>query len=271
MGAGIAAGPHCPFAVGYQAWEARQSARAVSKPGLSRGLGQGSWSPSAAEATSGFPGGSPSGPKPWRFAAWRIESSRFRSRRPHTAAEALVRLGWILGRSLGSAGQSMDRSPGSCRVTSRWPKPRFPSEPVLDARASGVRTLRVRRPKALVPVGASRSLPPLLPLKGKPEASAWRRLRQPPCLCDVTSCLVGQEARSLGLWPGRLSNRCRPIVSATTRSCHENRVAPNGIRLWKTRITGISAHALARLLTRPRGGQTALSLKPPLAAREMPA
>ena len=41
-------------------------------------------------------------------------------------------------------------------------------------------------------------------------------------------CLVGQEALFAGAVAGKAFDRCRSIVSATSESCHENRVAPSG-------------------------------------------
>ena len=135
MGAGIAAGPHCPFASGSA--EAGLSQWAVSR----RGNQDRSWprflrSPSEAEASSGFPEGSPSGPKPWRFAARRIRNLRSSSRpwrfqvpkhpnpRPAgSSAEALV-----------PPDMAMSRSPGSMPVRSSRAEARScptPPEPKL--------------------------------------------------------------------------------------------------------------------------------------------
>jgi hypothetical protein len=116
----------------------------------------------------------------------------------------------------GSAWQTMSRSSGSCRVRSSRAEARScptPPEPKLllsrwqranrssafcrtsPGPKSGVLPAGSKRSEnpwprmvphvpegRLDPVGASRSLPLSHPLKGKPAASAWRRLRQPPCL-----------------------------------------------------------------------------------------
>jgi hypothetical protein len=113
--------------------------------------------------------------------------------------------GGILGRSLGFRLTVMDRSPGSAGFAAPGPKP-GPARQIRSrssfSAGGGARTEvplsaglvlnpKVRcpawwfpaRPKAAwKPMGALRSLPLSHPLKGKPAASAWRRLRQPPCL-----------------------------------------------------------------------------------------
>ena len=97
MGAGVAAGPHCPFA-SNPAWEARRSAlggfeKSAPEPGARL-----PFPPESLHGRSRFqvsPLAPRPGPKPWRFAAWRFgtcvplptfavpesRSPRFRSRR----------------------------------------------------------------------------------------------------------------------------------------------------------------------------------------------
>lgn len=58
------------------------------------------------------------------------------------------------------------------------------------------------RPGAGKPMGALRNLPLSHPLKGKPAASAWRRLRQPPGPFAGETPPGGTAPASLGLWPG---------------------------------------------------------------------
>jgi hypothetical protein len=113
--------------------------------------------------------------------------------------------GGILGRSLGFRLTAMDRSPGSAGFRSsraearscpanpepklllrRWRRldrsPAFrragpePEGPVSCLLVSHVPEGRLETD------GRFRSRPLSHPLKGKPAASAWRRLRQPPCL-----------------------------------------------------------------------------------------
>lgn len=97
---------------------------------------------------------------------------------------------------------------------------------------------RTRRSETL---GASRSLPLSLPLKDKPAASAWRRLRQPPG--PSLNCLIAwwdKRRLSLRLWLGRLSTVAGRSSRPRPGSCHGFRFAPRALWLWITRITGIS-------------------------------
>jgi hypothetical protein len=207
MGAGIAAGPHCPGAGslpgrrGVQRWAV--SSRRRRNRGFPRRFLRG---PLAGRSRlRGFPAGSPTGPKPWRFAARR---PGFASR-PHlfgipaeagvpektgASAEASVPPGGPSAEALGPAGFAAPgpkpgpaRSFGAEAPPSRWrranrssafrragPQARRPSVPPAGFQPA-------RRPAGRH-VGASRSMPLSHPLKGKPAASAWRRLRQPPCL-----------------------------------------------------------------------------------------
>ena len=207
MGAGVAAGPHCPVA-SNPAWEARRSAlggfeRSAPEPGAR--------SPLPPESVRGrsrfrFPRGLPDRAEALAvrrladlelafllpaFAVPEGRSLRFRSRqdpRPKPRFRLAVHgpKSWVLpgsqlpGRSpvlpdrsepklFSAGGGALTEVPLSAGLVLD-PKVRCPACPVP----------RARRP--LVPVGALRSLPLSHPLKGKPASSAWRRLRQPPCL-----------------------------------------------------------------------------------------
>ena len=114
MGADVAASPHCPVAVGYQAWEARQSAgrfRGGRRAGGSDHFPRG---PSGARAPFGFPRG-----LPVRAEALAVRLGRSGTGVPapairDTEAEARGRLRQdSLGRSLSPAWRSMDLRPGS--------------------------------------------------------------------------------------------------------------------------------------------------------------
>lgn len=236
MGAGVAASPHCPFA-STLAWEARASCQGRFREtiGQNRGFRHRSLrGPSEACAPSGFPAGSPSGPKPWRFAARQIRNSRPCSRsRPIPKAEASVSSGGgILGRSLGSAWQihgpkswvsAGSQLPGRSPVLPDcdWPG----QSPPVAARRSKPRFCRtvhelspvaasVSEPKLGNLVGASRNLPLSHPLKGKPAASAWRRLRQPPCL-RFRPRVWWDKGLVAPAVAGKAFLRCRKIVLAT--------------------------------------------------------
>lgn len=256
MGADVAASPHCPAADDTRPGRRGSPREAVfetaAKPGAPQRFPESFRDP---KVPFGSPAGSPSGPKPWRFAAWR----KFRTEAPPSgrvgfqSAEApRSPSGWISGRNRVSrlAGHgpkswalplrsSRTRRPGPARQVEG--RSLFPpgggaqtevppsAGPILDrSPVSGLaRFSRARRlPRS--GMGASRSLPLSHPLKGKPAASAWRRLRQPPCLRAVASSPGGtMRSVSLGPWLEAFF-RCRKIVSATTRSCHGIRVAPSG-------------------------------------------
>jgi hypothetical protein len=143
-----------------------------------------------------------------------------------SSAEASVpRFGRIaFGRSLWPAWRSMDLRPGSAGFAAPGPKPgparqfgaealsspvaarrlasRFPPDRKLD-RSPSSRLFRfgTRRSRNL---GTLRSLPLSHPLKGKPAASAWRRLRQPPGLRSAASLSGGTRGplRSGCGWEG---------------------------------------------------------------------
>ncbi len=212
---------------------------------------------------------------PTRAEALEVRRSAVRNRSPSSCpssrkTEALPSLQQApVAEAPGSAWQAMDRNPGSCRfaapapegpvlpdlseaeapsspVAAREPKSRFP--PGWSwTRRSGVRpgARFLPSPKALpVPDGRFRNLPLSHPLKGKPAASAWRRLRQPPCLRVVASSSGGtRRPGSLGLVAGRLSSvagrSSRPRMKAVTKT--DSHKADFGrFRLWITRITGIT-------------------------------
>jgi hypothetical protein len=75
--------------------------------------------------------------------------------------------------SRSSGGSPPKRRAGRSRsVSSGW----IP----IRAEARPVHLWRFRKPKLLVPPGCSTKLADLAKARGKPVASAWRRLRQPP-------------------------------------------------------------------------------------------
>ena len=210
----------------------------------SRGPGPFFRSPSGAEAPSGFPADSPSGPKPWRFVARQLRNRGSGACLRRAVAEARFRLRQVsFGRSLSPARQPIDlrlrpafrssrAEARSCPTLSGAEAPSFAggSAPTFVPLAAGqvgtevLSRLSGSTPGGLEPWALERSLPLPHPLKGKPAASAWRRLRQPPGpSLDCLDCLVGQEAASLRLWLGRLStvagrsSRPRPMTDMPNR------------------------------------------------------
>lgn len=183
---------------------ARRKLREASRDDQARTGGSGAY-PSGVRSKLALLRGSPraprAGPRPWRFAARQIRnlrpcsrSLRFRKPKPRTR-------GWRDPRPKPRfrLWQSMDRDPGSCRFAAPEPKPGparrsgQASPPVAARRLSSRfrrtdRDLRPHLPAGFPDrgpkdrLGAFRSLPLSHPLKGKPAASAWRRLRQPPRL-----------------------------------------------------------------------------------------
>ena len=237
MGADVAASPHCPVAAGYQAWEARQSAGRFRGGGRAGGSDHFLRGPSGARAPFGFPAGSPSGPKPWRFAARQIRRTGVPGPAVSgSAAEARCRLRQeSLGRSLSPAWQS--RGLASAAAASQLPGlgPVLPDGaraetllPPVAARRLASRFCRtgggpkpvpafsVADPKVRKP-GRFTKPATLASAKGKPAASAWRRLRQPPG--PPLGCLMpgGTQGRFARAVAGKASDRCRSIVSATGR------------------------------------------------------
>ena len=204
--------------------------------------------PSGACAPSGFPAGSPSGPKPWRFAARQIRnrgsgSRRLRSRSrssvpppaglPSAEASGLPDSPWtrvlrLPLRSSRAEARSCPTRPGPKPCPRRWQRadlrPAFcrtgagpKSVPVLIANPK-VRDLgRFTKPATFASAqGQARSF------RMAAASSAARAFTPPP------HCLVGQEAASLGLWLGRLSI-LRSIVSATDRKLSRIVIRTKGI------------------------------------------
>ena len=275
MGADVAAGPHCPFA---GTWPGRRGVphRAVSRDGASN---RGFQAP--------LPPGSFSGRSRSRFPRGLPDQGRSPGGSPFGGSEltSLFPPSRSRGRSFGSVDggilrpkppvrlTAMDRSPGPVAFAAPGPKP-GPARPIRRRSAflagggakdrspafrragpgpegpvSGLEGFRsARRPTGTL-MGASRSLPPSHPLKGKPAASASRRLRQPPCLRfhppDRPKTARLNSARAVA---GKAFPRCREIVSATPESCHEKRVGPSPLCLWITRITGVNPGRSARPL-----------------------
>jgi len=206
MGAGVAAGPHCPFA------ETQPGRRGVPRRAVSSG---GAWTGGPGAASSGVlfqpkpepvsPRAPRPGPKPWRFAVRRfgthvplppiavplpkLWSRWWRDPRPkprvppdgHGPKSWGRRFSQLPGRNPVLPGKSGAEAP-SFPVASPGPKSRFP--PGWSwTRRSGVLPVVSHVPEGRLETnGRFRSLPLSHPLKDKPAASAWRRLRQPPCL-----------------------------------------------------------------------------------------
>ena len=226
MGAGVAASPHCPFAGDTKPGRRGNPRRAVSRsepePGARVSVLRG---PSGACAPFGFPAGSPSGPKPWRFAAWQFRNRGSGFLPSHkSSAEASVRdpAGMPLAEASSLPGvhelaswvrrfAAPGPKPGPARrirpkpfppVAARRLASRFLPDRSLDRSPSScLFRFGTRRFRNL---GTSRSLPLSHPLKGKPAASAWRRLRQPPGLRSAASLSGGTRGplRSGCGWEG---------------------------------------------------------------------
>ena len=182
----------------------------------------------------GFPAGSPSGPKPWRFAARQIRNRGSVARRLRNRSRSSVPppAGSPLAEASGLPWQSMDLRPGTAasqlpgrnpvlpddsraeapsspvaarRLASRFPPDRRRTEvrPCLDREPEGPRPGHFTKPATLASAqGQARSF------RMAAASSAARAFTPPP------HRLVGQEAASLRLWLGRLSI-LRSIVSAT--------------------------------------------------------
>ena len=273
MGADIAAGPHCPC-TSDPAGKARHSRRAVSR--------NGTWTEVPAPPPPGvrpqpkllqaFPAGSPSGPKPWRFAAWRIRNRsssshpggsfgrnlRFRVRRD-SKPKLLFRLTspWTCvlgpcrfaapGPKPGPARQIRSRSSflagGSARTEVPPsaglvldPKVRCPAYPVPRARRPSVPGGRFTKPAAFAfAEGQARHRPPGGGFVSRPAVRF-----HPPC--------HPKAAGPMSTWAvaGKATLRCRRIVLATTHSCHEKWRRKSPIWLWITRITCITSRVPER-------------------------
>jgi hypothetical protein len=244
----------------------------------------GSWprilrSPSKAEAFSGFPAGSPSGPKPWRFAARRIRNSRssslpWRFRRPKplhprpagSSAEALVPPDMAMSRSPGSMPDS--QLPGRNPVLPDPSGTEVPSEPVAARLSEDIAFCRAgpgswdpvsclgrsSGPKAFGPAPVPNSPEGVSVPDGrfpKPAATAYAEGQarprphrggfvSRPAVRFSRSPIRRRDQTSAWAVAGKAHLRCRRIVSATSGSCHVIRVAPSVIRLWITRITCIT-------------------------------
>lgn len=123
-------------------------------------------------------------------------------------------------------------------------RPRFHSRwlPFLPSRSSSVR-FAVRRfreaGEALGPTGPLTKPTTFAFTSGKPAASAWRRLRQPPSPSIRRGSSQGCTGASLWL---RLEV-LRPeglVLPATSRTCPVSPSRTNGFVLWITWITGIT-------------------------------
>ena len=184
-----------------------------------------------AEAAPGFPAGSPSGPKPWRFAARRIRNFHSRSHPFGILAEAS-----IPERTGSSAEASVPPGVhGPKPWVRRFRSPRAearscPKDPRAEAQGStggGAPTEvplsagRVANPKVRLPSERS-------PARPKADRSPFGRFTKPaafasaegqarhrppgggfvsrPAFRLAASCLVRQDAVRLGLWLGRLSS-----------------------------------------------------------------
>jgi hypothetical protein len=154
MGAGIAAGPHCPGAGslpgrrGVQRWAV--SSRRRRNRGFPRRFLRG---PLAGRGRlRGFPAGSPTGPKPWRFAARRFGICTPPPPFRHSGRGRSPGKDGVLGRSLGSAWRSISRSFGSRRFRSSRAEAR--SCPVIRSRSSSF-PVAAREPKFRFPPGGS--------------------------------------------------------------------------------------------------------------------
>ena len=243
MGADVAASPHCPVAVGYQAWEARQSAGRFRVRDRAGGSLRDLRGPSGACAPSGFPAGSPSGPKPWRFATWQIRNrgSGSRHRRTRSRSSAPPPAGRLPAEAFSPAWQVHGRGPGSCRFRSSraeaWscpamkePKPCLRRWQRADLRpaSAGQMTdrspslpLGFRNPKVAKPLGALRSLPLSHPLKASPQLPHGGGFVSRPGLRSSAS-LPGGTIRplSLRLWLGRRSTVAGRSSRPRIGSCH---------------------------------------------------
>ena len=188
--------------LGGEAFRAGRFRVAAPEPGVLAPLPPGSFS---GRGRSRFPRGLPDqGRSPGGSPFGGLElTSRFPPSRSLGRSSGSVD-GGILGRSLGFRLTAMDRSPGSAGFAAPGPKPgparQFRSrssflagggaETEVPLSAGLVLNPKVRCPACDFPParrptgnrGRFRNLPLSHPLKGKPAASAWRRLRQPPCL-----------------------------------------------------------------------------------------
>ena len=160
MGADVAAGPHCPFAGGHQAWEARQSARAVSEPCPDRGSGR-RFPGFRSEAQASF-GMSPLAPRQGRSPGG-SPLGGFGTRVPLPAFPSPPPKPWCRSRRdpwpkpLVPPGESMGRSPGLSPVSQLpGPGPVLPDSPF--GRSLPSRRWRCVNPK--IPLSAGQAVHP---------------------------------------------------------------------------------------------------------------
>ena len=120
------------------------------------------------------------------------------------------------------------------------PKPSGPVWIAFEAEAPAGSPIwqfrEVRRP--LVPPGCSTKLAHLAEARGKPAASAWRRLRQPPSPSASHRPPKGAPFR-LGCGVRRLAPKSF-LPWPHTVGVMRIRVAQRGFAMWITRITGVT-------------------------------
>ena len=247
MGAGVAASPHCPFAGDTKPGRRGSPRWAVSRcgpePGARAPILRG---PSGACAPSGFPAGSPSGPKPWRFAAWQIRNRGSGSccpADPPPKHRFRVSAGLPLAEASGLPGSPWTCVPGSAGFAAPGPKP----GPARQVRSRSPFSAGGSAPTC-VPLSAGQApgpkpvvLPflvrhPKVPEPGhftKPAAFASakgqaRSIRMAAASSAARPSLRGliawwdKRPSSLGLWLGRLSTvagrSSRPRQKAVTKT-----------------------------------------------------
>ena len=191
--------------------------------------------PSGACAPSGFPAGSPSGPKPWRFAAW-----QFRNRGPRSCCPAdpppkhrfRVPAGLPLAEASGLPGSPwtcvlgppVSQLPGRNPVLPEGSEPKPFSTggsaptcvPLSAGQESGpkpvVPSVLVRYPK--VPEPGHLTMPAAF-ASAKGQARSIRLAAASSAaraFAPWPHCLVGQEALFAGAVAGKAFDRCRSIV-----------------------------------------------------------
>jgi hypothetical protein len=271
MGAGIAAGPHCPVALdpaetGSPALGGFEGRRPGRKPRKAKPRSRFLRGPSTAKAASGFPAGSPSGPKPWRFAVGGFEAEASLPTLAGTAGRSLwfrvrrdpepkpwFRLASPWAKALGHCRVRSSRAEArSCPTLSkpkllsgRWQRadrgPAFrragpePEGPV--SRLSGS-----AGPKTLGSDG--RFTKPAAFALAKGQARSFRLAAASSAA--LPSAPIGHPPEGdlpISAWAvaGKAIPRCRRIVSATSGSWQEKRVIPSRFDLWIKRITCITS------------------------------
>jgi hypothetical protein len=217
MGADVAASPHCPVRL-----DTKPGRRGSPPGGFEAGVEPGARTtilrgPSGARAPSGFPAGSPSGPKPWRFAAGRSGTGVPAPATCGAGAEARCRLRQDgFGRSLCPAWRSMDRSPGSAGFAAPGPKP------------GPARRFRDRSPFAAG--GSAPTCVPLLPDRPRAEAlhlsvDPEPEGPEPGCFTKPTAFASAKgQARSFRL--AAASSAARPSLDRLMPGGTKSDVAP---------------------------------------------